>query len=86
MAKAVPIEIKSNQSKPISLYKATHLKIKNKSSGLIYYSFGGMKVTLEAGEEDEYPSPNHPISGRLEFYIPKATNQIRIKVIKIEKE
>lgn len=79
--KAMPsgLQIKNNPT-PFEYCNTTFLAIKNKSNGVIQYNFGGSKLELDTNEEDIYPSPNAPMSGKIEFSIPTTTTSINIKI------
>lgn len=78
--------INSNQNLNFPFCKAVFLRIHNMSNGSIYYSFGGSKMELNAWGNDTYPSPNDPMTGTIEFSIPKATTNINIRIFKIERQ
>lgn len=85
--KAIPSgrQINSKDPVPFDFCNVTHLSIKNKSNGIVYYSFNGGKFELDPKEEDIYPSPENAMDGKIEFMIPQATTIINIKVKTVKK-
>ena len=77
-------EITNPVTSPFHFKKAVFLRIKNKSAGVISYTFGSAKISLEPGEEDPYPSFPSFMTGQIMFTFPSGSAPFKIKFYKIE--
>lgn len=82
MNRSIPsgIQINSKNPRSFDFCQVTHLSIKNKSNGTIFYSFKGVKFELDIGENDIFPSPHNTMDGKIEFSIPSSTTIVNIKI------